>query len=235
MTLLAVGLDLPTLDEALRVAEAVHRSADVFKVGLELLTGDTAAVLEAVASLGKPVFADVKFHDIPRTVEAASRTLARLPVDYFTAHTGGGREMLAAALDGAEVGARDAGRPRPAVLGVTVLTSLDGAALAETGVTATPAELVRKRVVLAESAGLDGIVCAAPDLAEIATAAPRLLRVAPGIRPAGHTAGTDDQVRTSTPEDAARAGAGMIVVARPVVAAADPTAAAASIKAALAR
>lgn len=233
MTLLAVGLDVPTIGEAVAVATAVADSADVFKVGLELLAGDTAAAIEAVAAVGKPVFADVKFHDIPRTVEAAARTLSRLPVAYVTVHTGGGAAMLAAAREGAQAGAGEAGRPRPAVLGVTVLTSLDAAALAATGITAAPADLVRVRAALAHAAGLDGIVCAAPDLAAVGDTAPGLLRVTPGIRPAGHRPGTDDQARTATPAAAATAGADMIVVARPVVAAPEPAAAAASIRASL--
>lgn len=231
MTLLAVALDVPTIEEAEALADRLVPHVDVFKIGLELLAGDTAAAIEAVAAVGRPVFADVKFHDIPRTVAAAARTLARLPIGYFTVHTGGGAPMLEAALEGAADGAADSGLGRPKVLGVTVLTSLDRPALAATGVDAEPADLVRSRAVLAAASGIDGIVCAAPDLPAVRDAAPGLLLVTPGIRPEGHQPGSDDQVRTATPSAAAAAGAGMIVVGRPVVAALDPPAAAAAIAA----
>lgn len=230
MTLLAVALDVPTLDDAVTLASSVAPHVDVFKVGLELLAADAEHVVEEVAILGRPVFADVKFHDIPRTVAAAARTIARLPIGYFTVHTGGGAAMLEAALEGAAAGAAAAGIPRPAVLGVTVLTSLDRAALAATGVDAEPADLVRARAGLAAAAGIDGLVCAAPDLPAVHSVAPDLLLVTPGIRPAGYAPGSDDQARTATPEAAVAAGAGMVVVGRPIVAAPDPAAAAASIR-----
>lgn len=233
MTLLAVALDVPTLDEAVALAGRVAPHVDVFKVGLELLAADAGHVVEKVAVLGRPVFADVKFHDIPRTVAAASRTIARLPIEYFTVHTGGGASMLDAALEGAAAGAADTGRARPAILGVTVLTSLDRAALAATGVDAEPVELVRARAALAATAGIDGLVCAAPDLPAVRGVAAGLLLVTPGIRPGAHAPGSDDQARTATPAAAVAAGAGMVVVGRPVVAAPDPVAAAASIRASL--
>lgn len=231
MTLLAVALDVPTIGEAEELAGRLVPHVDVLKIGLELLAGDTARAIAAVARRGRPVFADVKFHDIPRTVAAAARTISFLPIDYFTVHTGGGGAMLDAALEGAAAGAAAAGVARPKVLGVTVLTSLDRAALAATGVDAEPADLVRARAALAAEVGLDGMVCAAPDLPAVRDCAPGLLLVTPGIRPAGHTPGSDDQARTATPAAAAAAGAGMIVVGRPVVAAADPAAAAAAIRA----
>jgi len=224
---LAVGLDLPDLDTAMALGRAVAPYADIVKVGLELLAADTRGTIEAAAQLGPAVFCDVKLCDIPRTVAAAARALARLPVDFITVHTDGGPDMLRAAVAGAAEGAADAGRSEaPRVLGVTVLTSLDRQSLAATGLDAEPADVVRVRANLAAACGLDGIVCAAPDLAAVGEEAPGLLRVTPGIRPAGHEAGSDDQARVATPGSALAAGADVLVVARPIVAAADPAGAA---------
>lgn len=233
MTLLAVALDLPTLEAAAAAAAEVAPHVDVLKVGLELLAGDAEATTAAIAGFARPVFADVKFHDIPRTVAAAARTVSQLPVDYITVHTAGGAAMLEAAVEGCAAGAALSGRPRPQVLGVTVLTSLDRSDLASTGIDADPVDLVRSRAALAAAAGLDGLVCAAPDLPAVRDAAPGLLLVTPGIRPAGHQPGSDDQARIATPEAAVAAGAGMVVVGRPVIAAADRAAAAAAVRATL--
>lgn len=235
MTLIAVALDLPTTDAAVQLAGQVAPHVDVFKIGLELLAGDAESAIAALSAMDREVFADVKFHDIPRTVAAAARTLSQLPIRYLTVHTAGGAAMLEAALDGASAGAGAAGLEPPKVLGVTVLTSLDRDALAATGVDAEPADLVRTRAALAAAAGLDGVVCAAPDLPAVREVAGDLLLVTPGIRPAGHAAGSDDQARTASPAAAAVAGAGMLVVGRPVVASDDPAAAAAAIRASVGR
>ncbi len=235
---LAVALDVPDLAQAVDLARRVRDSADMFKVGLELLWGAGLAALEEVAALGRPVFADTKLDDIPRTAQAAAANLARLPVAMFTVHTSGGVDMCAAALEGA-AGAAGPDRPRPLVVGVTVLTSHDRAVLTETGVDAAVADVIRRRVELAAVAGLDGIVCAPSDLALIAGVHPDLIRVTPGVRPASAMApgggagrsGGDDQRRVATPEAALDAGADVLVVGRPITMASDSAAAAAEFSA----
>lgn len=226
---LAVALDTPTLEEALAAAAAVAPFVDVFKVGLELLWSDGPASVEAVAELGKPVFADAKLDDIPRTVHAAARNLAHHPVGMFTVHISGGRDMCRAACEGAEEGAAGAGLPRPLVIGVTVLSSHDKATLTATGVDRAVSEVVRCRTELALESGLDGIVCAPTDLPAVSRSAADLIRVVPGIRPVDTRVGDDDQSRASTPEAALDSGADVLVVGRPVLRAPDPGAAAEAI------
>ncbi|MCE7885569.1 MAG: orotidine-5'-phosphate decarboxylase [Actinobacteria bacterium ATB1] len=226
---LAVALDTPTVDEALAIAAEIAPFVDVFKVGLELLWSEGPASVEVVAGLGRPVFADAKLDDIPRTVYAAARNLARHPVGMFTVHTSGGRDMCTAAREGAEEGASGAGLPRPLVIGVTVLTSHDRATLVATGVDRAVAEVVRCRTELALESGLDGIVCAPTDLPVVSGLAGDLVRVVPGIRPAEARVGGDDQSRASTPEVALDSGADVLVVGRPVLQAPDPGAAAEAI------
>jgi orotidine-5'-phosphate decarboxylase len=182
-------------------------------------------VKDIVAS-GAKVFLDLKFHDIPYQVAGAARAAAQLGVSLFTLHASGGPEMMRRAVEAvAEVAERE-GTTRPAVLAVSVLTSMDASTLAQIGVTASPEESVLRLVKLAEQSGVDGVVASPQEAANIrATVAKRkLLIVTPGIRPAGNEA--DDQRRVATPAAALAAGADYLVVGRPITAAADPVAAA---------
>ena len=176
----------------------------------------------AVVALGLPVFLDLKLHDIPNTVAGAVREVGRLGVTMLTLHAAGGREMLEAATAAA------AGAPtRLALLGVTVLTSLDEADLQATGVAAQPAEQVLRLGRLALDAGLSGLVCSPLEIATLRDAlggVPRL--VVPGIRP---STGGDDQKRTMGPAEALTAGADILVIGRPITQAASPGEAAAAI------
>ncbi len=222
------AIDTPDLDraEALAAALAPPRCG-VLKAGLELFT---AAGPEAVRRLSAraPVFLDLKLHDIPNTVAGAVRSLLPLRPAMLTLHAAGGAAMIAAAREAAEA----AGGPRPILLAVTVLTSLDAAALAATGVADAPAAQVVRLGRLAMGAGADGLVCSPQEVAPLRDAlgaAPML--VVPGVRPLGSAAG--DQARTATPEQAVAAGADWIVVGRPITGAADPAAAAAAIAAAI--
>jgi orotidine-5'-phosphate decarboxylase len=207
---LAVALDMDDLEAALRLARRLRRWFGVAKVGLELFA---AAGPEAVAALdaeGYRVFLDLKLHDIPTTVGRAARVIGAMGVAYTTVHTAGGEAMVRAAVEAMGEGASAAGVSGPTVLGVTVLTSDVDA----------PAQVLRDRAALAAAAGCGGVVCAAADLAEIKRAAPSLLTVVPGIRPAGVAA--DDQARAGTPGAAIGAGADILVIGRAVTAAADP-------------
>jgi orotidine-5'-phosphate decarboxylase len=188
------------------------------KVGLELYTAAGPAAVEAAREAGGRVFLDLKLHDIPNTVEGAARAAARLGVDFLTVHAAGGPAMLAAALAGAAAGA--SGRPGPTLLAVTVLTSLDEAALAAVGLAGPPGVAALRLARLAVAAGVPGLVCSPQEVADFRQAlgaAP--LIVTPGIRA---TAAGDDQRRTLAAAAALRAGSDYVVVGRPVLADPDP-------------
>ena len=219
-----VALDLSSAAEALQLAERLAPHVGGFKVGLELLMGPGPAVVASVAALGLPVFCDAKLHDIPNTVERAARQLGRLGARWVTVHASGGEAMMRAAAAGLADGA--GGEPA-GVLAVTVLTSLDAAELARVGVAGSPGRQVARLAKLAAGTGAEGVVCAVRELGDVAQVAPRLLRVTPGIRPAG--AESHDQARTATPEEALARGADLLVVGRPITSAPDPVAAAAHI------
>lgn len=198
------------------------------KLGLEFVTACGPAGIAAIAGVGLPVFLDLKFHDIPNTVAGAVRSACRdaAPV-CLTVHAAGGPAMLhAAAAAAAEVAAEAA--PAPTVLAVTVLTSLDDAALAAVGQQGPVAGQVDRLARLAAGAGCGGIVCSPLEAALVRRACgPDMAIVVPGIRPAGSAVG--DQRRVTTPAQAIAAGADHLVVGRPITMAADPVAAAAAI------
>jgi orotidine-5'-phosphate decarboxylase len=222
---ICVPLDLPTLGEAERFARLVAPHVGMLKVGLELFTAEGPAAVRSVAALGRPVFLDLKLHDIPNTVEGAARSAAATGAQLLTVHAAGGTAMIRAAVRGAGPGVR--------ILGVTVLTSLDAAALDEIGLAGPPQEAVVRLARLAVAAGAGGLVCSPREVRAVrAAVGPDPLLVVPGIRPAGASAG--DQARVATPAAAVADGADVIVVGRPLREAADPVAAAQRIAAELA-
>ena len=226
---LCVALDTPDLGTAEGWARAVAPHAGLLKVGLELFAAEGGAAVGRIAAHG-PVFLDLKLHDIPNTVAGAVRSLLPLRPAFLTIHAAGGAAMVAAAREAAE----RAGEGRMRILAVTVLTSLDAAALAETGVAGGTVQQVLRLGRLAVAAGADGLVCSPREVAPLRDAlgdGPAL--VVPGVRPAGSAA--DDQVRTATPEEMAAAGADFVVVGRPITRGTDPGAAAAAISRALGR
>ncbi len=222
---LAVALDTSEPGEAERLAGALRGRVGTVKVGLEAFTAGGPDLVRRVRDLGTPVFLDLKLHDIPNTVERAARNAARLGVAMLTVHASGGPAMLEAAV----AGAASAERP-PVILAVTVLTSLDDAALAALGVPGGTAARVSAWAEGARRAGCGGAVCSPHEAAALRSAlGPGFLLVTPGIRPAGESAG--DQRRIATPRAAVAAGADILVVGRPITAAADPAAAADAIAA----
>lgn len=226
---LCVALDTPDIDLAVGWGRAVAPHAGLLKVGLELFSAGGGAAVRRIGEMA-PVFLDLKLHDIPNTVAGAVRALTPLRPAWLTIHAAGGAAMIAAAREAAE---RAGGEGRIRLLAVTVLTSLDAAALAEAGVAGGPVQQVLRLGRLAMAAGADGLVCSPREVAPLRDAlgeAPVL--VVPGVRPAGSAA--DDQARTATPEEMAAAGADFVVVGRPVTRAPDPGAAAGAIAAALA-
>lgn len=222
------AIDTPDLGRAESLAAALAPPrCGLLKLGLELFTAQGP---EAVRRIGAraPIFLDLKLHDIPNTVAGAVRSLLPLRPAMLTLHAGGGAAMIAAAREAAE----GAGAARPILLAVTVLTSIDAATLASTGVADAPAAQVVRLGRLAMAAGADGLVCSPQEVAPLRAAlgaAPVL--VVPGVRPAGSALG--DQARTATPAEAVAAGADWIVVGRPITGATDPAAAAAAIAASL--
>ncbi len=223
-----IALDTPDLDRAIALATQLIPHVGGLKVGLEFISAQGPEGIRKIVALGLPVFADVKFHDIPNTVAGACRALAHLGTTMMNIHASGGEEMMRA---GAEAARKvDA---KTLVLGVTVLTSLDDSVLASVGQKGPASEQVVRLATLAKSSGLDGVVCAVHEITPIRRACgPDFLIVTPGIRPAG--AAINDQRRFMTPAEAFRAGADILVVGRPITDAADPVAAARAIAAELA-
>jgi orotidine-5'-phosphate decarboxylase len=199
------------------------------KAGSQLFTAEGPRAVQKLAGLGLGVFLDLKFHDIPNTVAGSVAAAAQLPgVQMMTLHTSGGLAMMRAAREAV------AGRKRrPALLGVTILTSLDTPALQRIGLAGPASARVLALARLAKEAGLDGVVASAHEARAIRRACgPRFLIVVPGIRPANAAVG--DQARVATPAEAIRAGANYLVVGRPITGAEDPGSAAAAIAAEIA-
>jgi len=225
MAELIVALDVPDRGEAVSKVKSIGEGVGFYKIGLELFAAEGPDVVKAVKDLGKKVFLDLKLHDIPRTVERAVRSCARLGVDMLTVHSSGGNAMMRAAASAAA----EFGTSAPKVLAVTVLTSMDEQDLRDIGVSGrTPAEQVRAAAFLAVSSGVDGLVCSPREVGALSAALKKgTLFVTPGVRPAGAALG--DQKRVATPAEAVRDGATHLVVGRPVLAAEDPAAAAKAI------
>lgn len=219
---LALVLDVDDMVAALRLAREMQPWFGVAKVGLELYSAVGPDVIAPLRELGYDVFVDLKLHDIPTTVGRASRVLGALGASYVTMHAFGGRDMLRAGDQGLKEGASAAGLPEPTSLAVTILTSDSGA----------PEHILGKRLATAMEAGCGGVVCAASDLEDVRTLAPRMTRVVPGIRLPGDD--VHDQARSSTPAEAAAAGAQLLVVGRTVTQADDRAAAAAAVAAGVA-
>jgi len=219
---LIVALDFPNAAAALTLVDRLENLIQWFKIGLELYLSEGNSIVTAVRSRGYSVFLDLKLHDIPNTVAGAVRSAAKSGAGMLTLHSSGGPTMLAAAREAA------ASLPSPPkLLAVTVLTSMDPAQLAATGIAASPAEQVTRLAGMAYGAGIRGFVASPEETAALRSAYPHATLVIPGIRPAGTD--TADQKRVATPAAAIAAGADYLVIGRPITKAADPAAAAHSI------
>ena len=221
-----VALDVPSVEAVAPIVETLPAELHWYKVGLELFTAAGPHVIEILKARRKRVFLDLKLHDIPRTVERAVAAASALGVDMLTVHAGGGRTMLAAAAKGAKA----AGKTRPKLVAVTVLTSLDQSDLTLLGVRR---RVDRHALSLAETAvhaGIDGVVCSVHEAAKMRKKlGKKALLVTPGIRPEGSAAA--DQKRIATPSYAVASGSNYLVVGRPILAANDPAKAASLIMA----
>ena len=226
---LIVALDTQGLDEARALAARVKDSADALKIGLELFVAEGPAGVRAIAREERPIFLDLKLHDIPETVERAVARACALGVSLLTVHASGGPAMLERAATRAE---REATGLR--IVAVTVLTSLDATDLAAIGVARSEQEQVVALAKMARAAGVSAFVCSPREARALRDAlGDDAFLVTPGVRPAG--ARTGDQKRTDTPEGAIAAGASAIVVGRPIRDAADPGEAARAIATAIRR
>jgi orotidine-5'-phosphate decarboxylase len=222
------ALDVPTAEEALKLAAEIAPAVGAFKIGSELFTAAGPEIVRRVRGTGASVFLDLKFHDIPNTVAKSVAAAVQLDVQMLTVHTSGGFDMLRAAEQAAEEGAWKAGRTPPLVLGVTVLTSLNAGALREIGLDANVEYQVRRLATVATRAGLRGLVCSPQEVARLKPVIPPNMQlVTPGIRTGTEKA--DDQKRTLTPKEAIAAGANWLVIGRPIYAAENPRAAAENI------
>lgn len=221
---LIVAMDYDNSHDCLTMARHLDPQYCRLKVGKELFTAAGPGVVEQLMALGFEVFLDLKFHDIPSTTAAAVKAAANLGVWMVNVHASGGERMLQAARASLE----QVRGPRPLLIGVTVLTSMDAADLQAVGVERMPAEQVSQLAQLSQGCGLDGVVCSAQEASILRERlGQNFCLVTPGIRPADAPA--DDQRRTLTPVEALAAGSNYLVIGRPITRAADPAAACRSI------
>lgn len=223
---IAVAVDAPDIETAARWASAVAPHVSTVKVGLELYLRYGPEVIATMRGASRvSLFLDLKLHDIPATVEGATRAVARLKPAILTVHAAGGPTMIRAAVEAA---------PETRIAAVTVLTSLTEAELAAVGLRGPAADAARRLAVLSVEAGARALVCSPHEVALLrAEVGPDITMITPGVRPAGSERG--DQARVATPEEAIAAGADLLVIGRPITGATDPGAAAAAIGAALRR
>lgn len=205
------AIDAHDLDRAVAVATQLRGHVGGLKLGLEFFLAQGAAGYREVAKLGLPIFLDLKLHDIPNTVAGAMTSLLPLHPNFVTIHTSGGKAMMQAAVKAAA----SAGANRPKILGVTVLTSMDGNDLASVGQETDSGRQVLRLAKLAQDSGLDGVICSPAEVAMLrAQLGPDFILMVPGIRPTW--AAAQDQKRVMTPREAVAAGATYLVIGRPI-------------------
>ncbi|MEP7310622.1 MAG: orotidine-5'-phosphate decarboxylase [Acidobacteriota bacterium] len=224
-----LALDFPEPAAALSFVTRIKGCVGMVKIGLELFCAGGDRIVKEVQDAGLSVFLDLKFHDIPNTVAGASRVIAKLGVDLLTIHAAGGADMMAAAVHAVREGAAQSNRRSPKVVGITVLTSLDDALLAETlGIDAGVESTAIRLAQLAARAGLSGVVASPLEIRAIRKACgDTFMIITPGIRLPSDD--ISDQRRVLTPRQAVTAGADLLVIGRPIRDAADPVRAAETI------
>lgn len=208
---IAVALDAPDLETVKEWASAVAPAVDVLKIGLEVYLRDGSAAVDVVKQTDCKLFLDLKLHDIPNTVKGAAQSVARLAPDFLTVHASGGQAMISAAAKAL---------PETKITAVTVLTSLSPKDLLEIGFEKSAEELAVGMAKMAVDAGARAIVCSPHEVASIRASVPSdITLITPGVRPAGADLG--DQSRVATPQEAIASGANIVVIGRPITAAAD--------------
>ena len=212
-----VALDYSSAQEALRLVDQLNPDQCRIKVGKELFTSAGCNVVESLIGRGFDVFLDLKFHDIPNTCAKAVSAAADMGVWMVNVHASGGRRMMEAAAEALD---KKSGS-KPLLIGVTVLTSMDASDLADIGLAVSPEEQVVRLATLAESSGLDGVVCSAREVALIRqNCQAGFVTVTPGIRPSWSD--SQDQKRIMTPVEAQKAGVDYMVIGRPITQSDNP-------------
>jgi orotidine-5'-phosphate decarboxylase len=218
-----VALDVESTAEALRLADTLRGSVGGFKIGSRLFTSEGPTIVRTLTDRGERVFLDLKFHDIPNTVATAVAAATELGVWMVNVHASGGTAMMRAAHEAAHEAAAKRNSTPPLVIAVTVLTSMNPAALRETGIVIDLQDQVLRLAELTKEAGLDGVVASPRETQAIRSrCGAGFTIVTPGIRGGTAAASKDDQARTMTPAEAIAAGASYLVVGRPIIAAPDP-------------
>jgi orotidine-5'-phosphate decarboxylase len=232
-----LALDFPSIEPALKLAQSISSTVGIFKINIHLFTSSGPSAVEKLHQLGPGIFLDLKYHDIPNTVKGAVSSAIALPgLRLLDVHALGGLEMMRAAA-AARDEAKNANLAVPKLLAITILTSMDNAAMKGVGIAGPASKRVVQLARLAQKAGMDGAVASPQEVRAIRRACGKdFLIVVPGIRPsvAGNPAGgrkskMDDQARIATPAEAIRAGADYLVIGRPITGAPDPMAAARAI------
>jgi orotidine-5'-phosphate decarboxylase len=233
MNPILVALDVESAARAIALADTLRGSVGGFKIGKQLFTAAGPSMVRELTSRGDRVFLDLKFHDIPNTVAGAVQSAVATGAWMVNVHASGGSAMMKAAAEAARKTAEALGLPRPLVIAVTVLTSMDNEGLAEIGVARPMLDQVVHLATLAQASGLDGVVASPQEVRAIRSACGSDFQiVTPGIRPADQQ-GKDDQARTLTPAQAIAAGSSYLVIGRPITAAPNPREAAEQIAASL--
>lgn len=218
---LIIALDVDNLQDAKRLVEQLRDYAGIFKVGNQLYTNTGPEVLEIIHKNGGKVFLDLKFHDIPNTVAKAGQEAVNLKVFMYNLHALGGFDMMRMAVDFTKTKAMELNIPRPIVLAVTLLTSLNKKDLTEVGINYSVDDEVLRLAKLSKKAGVDGVVASPREVKIIRENIDEdFIIVTPGIRP--KTEVIDDQKRIMTPNEAILAGSDFIVIGRPIIEALDP-------------
>jgi orotidine-5'-phosphate decarboxylase len=226
---LIFALDANSLNQAAEWTERLWKVVDGFKIGSQFFTRVGISAVKLIQEAQSKVFLDLKFHDIPFTVEEAAFEAARMGVWMFNLHAVGGVEMMKRAISGAERGAKEIGQRRPKIIAVTVLTSLSDADIEQLGYKDDVEQLAVRMARLALNVGLDGVVASPKEAALLRKELGKnFLIVSPGIRL--EPAKSDDQKRVSGPAEAIKAGCNYLVVGRPIRDAEDPVKAAQMIR-----
>jgi orotidine-5'-phosphate decarboxylase len=217
---LIVALDVETAGKALDLFYALRDIAGMFKIGMQLFTAAGPDLVRHIIARGGQVFLDLKYHDIPNTVALAGIEATRLGVSIFNVHASGGSEMMKRTAEAVAATAAREGLPKPKVIAVTLLTSLDASALKHLGINSESASFVSLLARDAAASGLDGVVASPQEIEVVRGSQPDFLIVTPGIR--AESDAKDDQRRTMTAGEAIRAGADYVVVGRSILKAPNP-------------
>jgi len=215
------ALDVEHFQEAQRWVNALKDRVGIFKVGKQLFTHAGPKVIDMIRQKGQNVFLDLKYHDIPNTVAKAGEEATKLNVTMFNLHALGGFEMMKKTVEASRAAAKKLGIPKPIILAVTILTSMDEEALKEVGVQVPILDEVGRLALLSMKAGIDGVVASPQEISMIRQkCGEKFIIVTPGIR--SPTDKKDDQKRTLSPKEAVAAGANYLVIGRPIKEAKDP-------------